>query len=176
MAEEQTQGSPLIDPEKIKPVVQAVDVDVSGPAPAPARPSKPTAADLKPGQYCWGTGRRKSAIARVRVRYGQGKMLVNGRTVEEYFPGLHDRKVVCEPLKATETEGKFDVFVKVEGGGSSGQSGAVVLGLARALMIAEPTCFAKLRDGGYLTRDGRMKERKKYGQKGARKRFQFSKR
>jgi len=166
----------LIDPEIIKPATEPPGADAAATSQPRRSSGKPTAAELGPGQYCWGTGRRKSAIARVRVRYGQGKMLVNGRSVEDYFPGSHDRKVVREPLKATETVDKYDVFVKVQGGGTSGQAGAVMLGLARALVVAEPACFAKLREGGYLTRDGRMKERKKYGQKGARKRFQFSKR
>ena len=103
-------------------------------------------------------------------------MLVNGKELNDYFPVLREQQVVKAPLAVTDNVGKFDVFMKLHGGGTTGQAGAAVMGLARALVIADPECFPKLRDSGYLTRDGRMKERKKYGQKGARKRFQFSKR
>jgi small subunit ribosomal protein S9 len=126
--------------------------------------------------YTWGTGRRKSAIARVRIRLGQGKLSINKRELKDYFTQERDRKAVLAPLKAVEAENSFDVFANVKGGGPSGQAGAVVLGIARALKKYDENYIQALRSGGYLTRDPRMKERKKYGQRGARRRFQFSKR
>ena len=169
MAQEQAEHAPLIDPSVI-----------SAPAPAegaePTAKRKPTAAELGPGQYCWGTGRRKASVARVRLRPGEGNISINGKGVEDFFSVEQDRNAVRSPLRAANCEGRFDVFVNVKGGGTTGQSGAVMLGLARALVVADPETFGTLRDGGYLTRDARMVERKKYGQKGARKRFQFSKR
>lgn len=126
--------------------------------------------------YVWGTGRRKSAIARVRIKAGSGQILINDRKMVEYFLTEFDREQVLSPLNASKTNERFDVFAQVEGGGMTGQAGAVCLGLARAIMKAAPEAEAALRDSGLLTRDSRMKERKKYGQKGARKRFQFSKR
>jgi small subunit ribosomal protein S9 len=115
-------------------------------------------------------------VARVRIRPGDGKFLINSREIDTYFTEERDRNDVVAPLHATNTTGKFDVFVNVKGGGPSGQAGAVVLGVARALRRADATLEHVLRDGGYLTRDSRMVERKKYGQRGARRRFQFSKR
>jgi small subunit ribosomal protein S9 len=127
-------------------------------------------------KYVWGTGRRKTAIARVRVCEGSGNIVVNNRKMEEYFPILQDQLCVRSPLKATETNEKYDIYVNVHGGGATGQSGAVMLGVARALMKNDETLEATLRDGRFLTRDSRIKERKKYGQRGARRSFQFSKR
>lgn len=129
-----------------------------------------------PGGYLWGTGRRKSAVARVRIRPGQGAFLINKREIDEFFREDRDRKAVVAPLEATGNMGKFDVWVSVQGGGFTGQAGAIVLGLARALRAYDAAYEATLRDGNYLTRDSREKERKKYGQRGARRRFQFSKR
>jgi small subunit ribosomal protein S9 len=144
--------------------------------------------------YHLGTGRRKTAVARVRLTEGSGQVVLNGRPLEEYFTEDKDRAAVVGPLELTEMRGRLDVFVNVKGGGFTGQAGAVCQGIARALKSmfglqtgdqpaadgqegAGPTGMAKrLRDSGYLTRDGRMKERKKYGRKGARKSFQFSKR
>ena len=127
--------------------------------------------------YFWGTGRRKSAVARVRVCPGSGKFIVNQNPADDYFTNDKDRNAVTAPLSATEKLGAVDVFVNVLGGGLSGQAGAVRLGVARALLKMDPdTCTAPLREGGFLTRDGRMKERKKYGRRGARRGFQFSKR
>lgn len=123
-----------------------------------------------------GTGRRKTSVARVRIMDGDGQMTVNGRTVEEYLPMERDRALIMAPLKATEQEGKVNVWVRVEGGGTTGQTGAIVLGIARALQARDETLHHTLADGGWLTRDGRMVERKKYGLKKARKSFQFSKR
>ncbi len=123
-----------------------------------------------------GTGRRKTSVARVRLVPGSGKVLINERTVEEYLSVPNQRTIALQPLAATQNAGKFDVFISVNGGGVSGQAGAISHGIARALLKASPDLKAALRDKGYLTRDSRMKERKKYGQPGARKRFQFSKR
>ncbi|MCS6953652.1 MAG: 30S ribosomal protein S9 [Bryobacterales bacterium] len=123
-----------------------------------------------------GTGRRKSAVARVFLRPGKGQITVNHRPFEEYFPTEATRTVVRQPLLATETADKFDVMILADGGGLSGQAGAARLGIARALVEFNAELRAKLKELGFLTRDPRKHERKKYGQKGARKRFQFSKR
>jgi len=122
------------------------------------------------------TGRRKTSLARVILRPGEGKMTVNARSFEVYFPSEAMRVEVRQPLVATENMGKFDVIVNASGGGIHGQAGAARLGIARALMVFNAELRPTLRQGGFLTRDPRAKERKKYGQKGARKRFQFSKR
>lgn len=126
--------------------------------------------------YIWGTGRRKTAVARVRIREGTGQFLVNGLELDNYFLIETQRNDVRAPLTATEMAGRVDVFVNVVGSGKSSQSGAVMLGLGRALKEFRPDLEAALRDGGFLTRDSRMVERKKYGHKKARKSFQFSKR
>jgi len=123
-----------------------------------------------------GTGRRKSAVARVRLMSGSGKILINGRSFENYFPLESLRVVVSQPLAATGTVEKYDAVISVSGGGPSGQAGAVRHGLARALLAIDATFRPALKAEGLLTRDPRMKERKKYGQPGARKRFQYSKR
>ena len=123
-----------------------------------------------------GTGRRKHSLARVRLKAGSGQFAINGRGIDEYFSRDTSTMVVNQPFEATETLGKFDVFANVSGGGKSGQAGALRHGIARALLEYDPALRAALRKGGFLTRDPRMKERKKYGQKGARARFQFSKR
>jgi len=128
------------------------------------------------GGFIWGTGRRKTAVARVRVRPGQGEFKVNGRDLAEYFPTTEMRGLAEGALKATESRHRFDVFANVRGGGPLGQAGAVRLGIARALLRADETLGQALRDNALLTRDARMKERKKYGQRGARRKFQFSKR
>src|ERR1043166_3197571 len=122
------------------------------------------------------TGRRKSAVARVRLAVGSGKIVVNGRPVENYFPTEVLRGMVTQPFTRTDTSPRFDAHITVTGGGPAGQAGAVRHGIARALLVAEPNLRPTLKSHGLLTRDPRMKERKKYGQPGARKRFQFSKR
>ena len=122
------------------------------------------------------TGRRKTAVARVILRPGEGKVVVNDQAFNEYFPAEALRAEVQLPLVLTELLGKFDILVNAAGGGIHGQAGAAKLGIARALIIFNPELRPRLRQGGFLTRDPRAKERKKYGQKGARKRFQFSKR
>jgi small subunit ribosomal protein S9 len=122
------------------------------------------------------TGRRKTSVARVILRPGEGKVVVNDRPVEQYFLSEAVRQELQQPLAETEQAGKFDVMINARGGGIHGQAGAARLGIARALIIFNPELRSRLRQGGFLTRDPRAKERKKYGQKGARKRFQFSKR
>jgi small subunit ribosomal protein S9 len=126
--------------------------------------------------YTWGTGRRKTAVARVRIREGTGQFIINGLDCDEYFTLEVERMDVREPMKLTEMAGRIDVFVNVKGSGKLSQSGAVRLGLARALKDYRPDLEPKLRDAVMLTRDARMVERKKYGHKKARKSFQFSKR
>jgi len=123
-----------------------------------------------------GTGRRKTAVARVRLAAGSGKIVVNGRPFENYFVTEPLRTTVLQPLVATESTGKFDARVTVSGGGPNGQAGAVRHGIARALLKVDINLRPTLKAKGLLTRDPRMRERKKYGQPGARKRFQFSKR
>jgi small subunit ribosomal protein S9 len=123
-----------------------------------------------------GTGRRKTSIARVRLSSGNGKITINGRAFENYFPMENHRGVVTQPLTVTGTTGKYDVRVNVTGGGPSGQAGAVRHGIARALLTVDANLRPQLKAEGLLTRDPRERERKKYGQPGARKRFQYSKR
>jgi small subunit ribosomal protein S9 len=143
----------------------------TGPSPSP------TVQKIEPKcGFHWGTGRRKTSVARVRIRPGSGTFKVNRREMKEYFTRPQDIGNVIAPLKATDTTASLDIFVNVKGGGITGQSGAIMLGIARALKNYDPSLAQKLRDGGLLTRDGRMVERKKSGQSGARKRFQFSKR
>ena len=152
--------TPKVETPKAKPV----------PAPRPGDDSK------KKYGYWWGTGRRKTSVARVRIRPGSGKLIVNKRDLGDYFPREQDRKAVVAPLKAVQAEKAFDVFINVKGGGITGQAGASLLGVARALRSYDENYVQPLRDGGHLTRDPRMVERKKPGQRGARRRFQFSKR
>ena len=132
-------------------------------------------AETKTSEYL-GTGRRKSAVARVRMSSGSGKITVNGRPFETYFCTELLRGLATQPLTVTESASKFDVAVNVAGGGPSGQAGAMRHGIARALLRVDAAFRPTLKSNGFLTRDPRMKERKKYGQPGARKRFQFSKR
>ena len=126
-------------------------------------------------QY-YGTGRRKTSTARVYLRPGTGAITVNRREFESYFPNEALQMIIRQPLRLTETVGKFDILVNVDGGGTAGQAGAVRHGITRALMEFNADLRPALKKAGLVTRDPRQKERKKYGQKGARKRFQFSKR
>ena len=126
-------------------------------------------------QY-YGTGRRKTSVARVWLKLGAGNIVVNRRSFEEYFPRETLRMVICQPLQLTSTMGQFDALVNVGGGGPSGQAGAVRHGIARALLQFDDKLRQPLKRAGCLTRDPRMKERKKYGQPGARSKFQYSKR
>jgi len=123
-----------------------------------------------------GTGRRKTSVARVRVRPGDGKMLINDRPLDDFFRNEQHRRTVVGPLEATGKQGDVDVLIRVHGGGITGQAGACALGIARALKIMDEELEQALRDGQHLTRDSRMKERKKYGLHGARRGTQFSKR
>ncbi len=149
-----------------------IDPSVTAVIPATEKPAKPE----KPKSFTWGTGRRKSSVARVRIAPGSGKIIVNERELNDYFSREPDRKAIFAPLETSGIAGKVDVWVNTEGGGTTGQSGAIVMGLARAIVKYDQTTEIALRTSNYLTRDSRMKERKKYGQRGARRRFQFSKR
>jgi small subunit ribosomal protein S9 len=122
------------------------------------------------------TGRRKTSVARVRVQGGNGKIEINGRPLEQYFPSIKDRNAAIDPLKQTDKLSTVNVEIRVHGGGPAGQAGAVKMGLARALRIYDSSLDELLRHSGLLTRDQRMKERKKYGLRGARRGTQFSKR
>lgn len=161
-----------------------------GPVDAPA---EETVAEVRPlrepatpdkGGFVWGTGRRKAAIARVRVKpaaKGEGKFIISGpktknKTVEEFFSEPQHRNACVAPLEATGTLGNLDIFVTTTGGGITGQAEAILLGVARALVGYDPSLEQALRDKDFMTRDPRKVERKKYGQRGARRRFQFSKR
>lgn len=124
----------------------------------------------------YGTGRRKTSVARVWVRPGSGRIVVNRRTFEDYFPRETLRMIIAQPLQLTNTAGQVDVLVTVKGGGPSGQAGAVRHGLARALVRFDEALRQVLKKAGFITRDPRMRERKKYGQPGARQKFQYSKR
>lgn len=146
---------------------QTTATNVAGSIPMPAG---------KPGTFIWGTGRRKTAVARVRIRPGTGKILINDREINDYFTKEEDRKAIFGPLEVTNTGGKMDIWISVLGGGQTGQAGAIVMGLARAIAKYDPNTEIALRGSRFLTRDSRMKERKKYGQRGARRKFQFSKR
>ncbi len=149
---------------------------------APTEQPRPLGEPGKPdkGGFIWGTGRRKSAVARVRVRPiptgGSAKFLIKGREVDDFFSEPQHRAACRKPLEVTGMIGKLEIFVNTHGGGITGQAEAVLLGVARALKSYDPTLEQALRDEGLLTRDPREVERKKYGQAGARKRFQFSKR
>lgn len=126
-------------------------------------------------QY-YGTGRRKTAVARVYLRQGSGQVTVNSRPFDDYFPNRVLKMIIRQPLLITETADKFDIYVKVSGGGAAGQAGAIRHGLSRALLEFNPELRGRLKSAGFLTRDAREVERKKYGQPKARRRFQFSKR
>ena len=123
-----------------------------------------------------GTGRRKTAVARVFLREGSGKIVVNGKDLKEYFVTAEQVRLVNQPLLVTSNSNKFDILINVSGGGLNGQAAACLHGLSRALTQVDPNCRPALKANGYLTRDSRMVERKKYGQRGACRRFQFSKR
>jgi len=148
--------------------------DPSAQVVASAAASKKPASRANP--FVWGVGRRKSAVARVRIKPGDGKFTVNKKDVNVFFCVEKDRASVHEPLSVTGTQKSYDIFVNVRGGGTTGQAGAVVLGLARALAKASSELEPKLREHKLLSRDSRRVERKKYGRSGARRSFQFSKR
>ncbi len=156
--------SPLIDPNILNKSAVA----------AAAVAAKKAAPDR--GGFIWGTGRRKSSVARVRIRPGSGTLTINEKKVDEYFKVEKDRNAVSAPLVSVGGGAAFDIFVTVKGGGTTGQAGAVMQGIARALKSYDPGLLPQLREGGFLTRDSRMVERKKPGKAGARRSFQFSKR
>jgi len=147
--------------------------------PAAATPAQgPTRGKVVVGGkvYYWGTGRRKKSVARVRITVGDGTFRVNDREVDDYFKEIKDRHFVRSPLIAANIAGNLNITVNVQGGGYTGQAGALAQGLGRALVLYDSSLRPGQKEGGFLTRDSRMKERKKYGQRGARRRFQFSKR
>ena len=127
-------------------------------------------------QKFYATGKRKTSIARVWMKPGTGAITINSRTIDEYFGRPTSKMVVRQPLELTENSGKFDITVNVNGGGPSGQAGAIKHGITKALLEVDPTLRASLKTAGFITRDSRIKERKKYGKRGARRSFQFSKR
>ena len=173
--EEQATPDPTPQPEAVTPEAPASIADA-----APVMPSENLApAATKPataGGWFWGTGRRKAAVARVRVRPGNGDFHVNKRPMTTFFTEERDHKDLINVLEATRTSGQVDIHVNVRGGGYTGQAGAILLGLGRALRNYDNSLEPILREHGFLTRDPRRVERKKPGQPGARKRFQFSKR
>ncbi len=161
---------------KTKTKKPAIDIGSKAEVKEPQPSAEPAKKGPDKGGFYWATGRRKSSVARVRIKPGDGKLLINKKELSDYFPREQDRQAVIAPLKTVDAEKSFDVFINVKGGGTTGQSGACVLGIARALKIYDENYIQVLRDGGHLTRDSRMVERKKPGQRGARKKFQFSKR
>lgn len=173
--------APVADPATDAPAISGEPEVAAKPAePATATPvtqiAQQTPKAIMQGGYYWGTGRRKAAVARVRIKPGDGKFIINKRKVDDFFRSKKDRDAIIAPLAATESAKSVDVFVNVGGGGITGQAGAIVLGLARALCKLNGDYEQVMRDGQFLTRDSRVVERKKYGQRGARRRFQFSKR
>jgi small subunit ribosomal protein S9 len=157
-------------------VVSETSSEVTAPTATATAPSPRRQVVAGKGNWWWGTGRRKTAVARVRIRTGEGKFLVNDREMAVFFNEERDRNNINNVLQKTSTLGKVDIHVNVRGGGFMGQAGAIVLGLARALRRYDQTLEPILRENNFLTRDSRKVERKKYGQAGARRRFQFSKR
>lgn len=141
-----------------------------------AAPAAIPAAPAVAGGPAWAVGRRKAATARVRLAPGSGKVKVNGRALDVHFTDMRDRTMAVRPLEALGAMSRYDVTVNVRGGGSTGQAGAILLAVARALGECEPNLKPALRQGEFVTRDARVKERKKYGRRGARRGFQFSKR
>ena len=156
--------------------LEIIDPLIPTPPPVIVRPDPIIRGKIDKQGNAIGTGRRKTSVARVRLIDGDGKITINGREIAEYFPLERDQRMIEDPLKRTDMLGKVNVIVSVNGGGPTGQTGAVVLGVARALQAKNPALHPILSEGGFLTRDGRMVERKKYGFKKARRSFQFSKR
>lgn len=174
MTEENTPQPP--SPESTPPApAPASDEPATGTTTVAAPAPRPSGSPPD-GHWWWGTGRRKSAVARVRIRPGKGEFEINDRPLKEFFTEERDHNDINAVLKTTNTKDSIDVFVNVRGGGFTGQAGAIKLGLARALRRYDQSLEHILRDNHFLTRDPREVERKKYGQPGARKRFQFSKR
>jgi small subunit ribosomal protein S9 len=156
------------------------ELTLGGGAPAEA-PAEPRSVPTMRGRIdrfgaAMGTGRRKTSVARVRMQRGSGKLTINNRSLEDYFRVERNRALIEGPLLAADMLGKVDIWVRTQGGGTTGQVGAIVLGIARALQAMDPGLHPRLSEGNFLTRDSRMVERKKYGRKKARRSFQFSKR
>ncbi len=167
-------------PEPAAAGAAAAESAAPGAVAAEAKATEPAAKTAGPAAkkepWIWGLGRRKSAVARVRMRPGKGEFQINKREINRYLMSDRDRRAVLAPLKATQMEKNVDIFVNVNGGGTTGQAEAILLGVARALKKANAEFEAVLRSNNFLTRDSREVERKKYGRRGARRRFQFSKR
>jgi len=162
--------------EAVEASVEVPEAPVEVPADVAAAPSVPSIPSIPAGQAIQTVGRRKRAIARVRLVPGSGKYVVNGKTLEDYFPSKVHQQTVAEPFVTVEAGDNFDVLVNIKGGGSTGQAGALRLGIARALLEVDPNMRPALKAAGFLTRDSREKESKKYGLKKARKAPQYSKR
>ncbi len=179
MADETTTLTSLEDLGKVAGVAQGAPSDVVADAAAPEETS-PTAAPVEPQKdkqgRSYATGKRKDAVARVWIKAGAGKVTVNGRDLETYFARPVLRMIINQPFASADREGQFDVICTVRGGGLSGQAGAVRHGISKALTLFEPDLRGVLKKGGFLTRDSRVVERKKYGKRKARRSFQFSKR
>lgn len=175
MDESQEVSSQADQPEKIDQPEKTEQVEEAQQT-TPEKKQEPQVASTPSSQIIMCTGRRKTSVARVRLVPGEGTIKVNRKAFEDYFPREALRLIIREPLLLTRQLGKYDVLANVKGGGPSGQAGAIRLGIARALIKVDETLRPELRGAGLLTRDPRMKERKKYGQKGARKRFQWTKR
>jgi small subunit ribosomal protein S9 len=174
---EQPQAEPGAEPAGAAPAEAAGGLDIGSQTAAPEpRMPRTIRGKIEADGTAVSTGRRKTAVARVRVRKGTGKITINDRPFEEYFPVERHRLTIEAPLRATGVYGQVDVWVRATGGGVNGQAGAVILGLARAIQALHPEQHGALSDGGFLTRDDRMVERKKYGHRKARRSFQFSKR
>ncbi len=170
------------EPEKPAAAAEPAETEAPKAEAPPAEPTKKPAARKpaarKPAKktYFWGTGRRKSSVARVRIRPGTGVFQVNGKDLKDYFTVERHRGEAAAALEATNTARKVDVFVNVRGGGPTGQAGATIMGVARALLVMDESLAPALRSKGFLTRDARKVERKKYGRRKARRSFQYSKR
>lgn len=167
--------SPAAEAPAAPTVAEEVTLGTDGASEAPETAAAPVHKVPTEGLF-WGTGRRKSSVARVRLVPGDGKVQVNKRELDDYFSEEVDRNAVTAPLAAVGAVGRYNIFVNVRGGGHTGQAGAILLGAARALIKADSNSEPTLRQHGFLTRDARRVERKKYGQRKARRRFQFSKR
>jgi small subunit ribosomal protein S9 len=174
---EQPAADHVAEPAAAAPAEAAAGLDIGSQTAAPEpRMPRTVRGKIEADGTAVSTGRRKTAVARVRVRKGTGKITINNRPFEEYFPVERHRLTIEAPLRATGVYGQVDVWVRATGGGVNGQAGAVILGLARAIQALHPEQHGALSDGGFLTRDDRMVERKKYGHRKARRSFQFSKR
>lgn len=170
-----TGETPAGETPAVETVTAGLEIGSQPAEPAPRLPHT-VRGRIEPDGTAVSTGRRKTAVARVRIRKGTGKFTINGRAFEVYFPVERHRLMIEAPFKATGTSGQYDVWVRATGGGINGQAGAVILGVARGIQALHPEQHGALSDGGFLTRDDRMVERKKYGHRKARRSFQFSKR